>query len=160
MIVAVHDCCCLLLLLFLCVGKYRIGEELCCLLFLSVSTPDLSQFFFYFFQVSIVRGQPSEEWRKIKYHVFDIPSSSSLPFEERMSLLKEVVEECEKKSALSLSPNFVHLVEQTRAPSKEWVLVTLQSVLDQDGEGLMLRLPASKFVSSFSLLSLLSFGFF
>lgn len=37
--------------------------------------------------VSIVKAANSPSWKEVKYHVFDVPSAGSEPFEKRMDIL-------------------------------------------------------------------------
>ena len=74
------------------------------------------------------------QWRKISYQVFDLPHSRE-PFESRQQSLKLLLE---KNTA-----SHVQWVKQTKLESLVAIEKTLASIVDQGGEGLMLRTPGS-----------------
>ncbi|KGD61727.1 DNA ligase [Alcanivorax jadensis T9] len=86
-----------------------------------------------FAQVSaaVRRLQPkAEEWRKIRFMVFDLPSSD-MPFSERVEKMRELVE---KTASYHLA-----MVEQRRATDHGALLARLDRVMAIGGEGLMLH---------------------
>ncbi|EJD50726.1 DNA ligase/mRNA capping enzyme [Auricularia subglabra TFB-10046 SS5] len=93
--------------------------------------------------VSVVKTKNSPHWKNIKYHVFDIPSHGSKPFEERLELLEKL-----------FGPNGSHacehvvIVEHTVVKDKDHVFEMLKTVESLGGEGLMLRKPQSTYVGS------------
>lgn len=89
--------------------------------------------------VSIVRRQDkNEQWRQIRYVVFDAPSISD-PFEKRISYLGEFIRE--------LNHEFVTALDQTQCRGISHLKEELQRVEALGGEGLMLRQPSSKYVA-------------
>ncbi|KAH8824214.1 DNA ligase [Flagelloscypha sp. PMI_526] len=88
--------------------------------------------------VSIVKTSGSPHWKNIAFHIFDIPSSASLPFEERMDKLKELF-----GSGGEFACPEVVIVEHEEAKDKDHVLEKLKEIEGLGGEGLMLRKPGS-----------------
>lgn len=86
--------------------------------------------------VSIVRTSNSPKWSLISFHIFDIPSHGSKPFEERIKILEDMFRDKEKGGQ-------VKIVEQTMMESRDHVLDMLKEVESHGGEGLMLRKPGS-----------------
>ncbi|CAG8679018.1 26549_t:CDS:2 [Dentiscutata erythropus] len=76
--------------------------------------------------VSIVKAGV-EEWKKITYKVFDVPSYSDVPFEDRMAYIEDLVEK--KKYCKSAKDIFDEL----------------KKVETAGGEGLMIRKPKSEY---------------
>ena len=73
------------------------------------------------------------EWRGIKYAVFDAPSLGG-PFEARQAALRR----------LNLSgPVFV--LDQIECDSRQHALETMQAIVAEGGEGVMLRKPGSPY---------------
>ncbi|XP_025115282.1 uncharacterized protein LOC112576783 isoform X2 [Pomacea canaliculata] len=87
--------------------------------------------------VSIVKNAECDDYKKIKYHVFDSPSLEKKPFEERITAIKDYFEE--KK------PKFAVFVEHTKCTNKKQLDDMLKKVLDRGGEGLMIRKPKSQY---------------
>jgi DNA ligase-1 len=86
--------------------------------------------------ISIVKSQDlSERWRQITYVLFDMPSAAEHTFEER---LKQMGDE------LSEIP-YVRLIEQRRCESQAHLDQELKRIETLQGEGVMLRQPASKY---------------
>ena len=86
-----------------------------------------------FAQVSaaVRRLQPkAQEWRQIRFMVFDLPASG-VPFSERVEKMRELVE---KTSSYHLA-----MVEQRRATDHGALLARLDRVMAVGGEGLMLH---------------------
>ncbi|KIK57446.1 hypothetical protein GYMLUDRAFT_46330 [Collybiopsis luxurians FD-317 M1] len=104
--------------------------------------------------VSIVKTMNSPHWKDITFHVFDIPSIGTQPFESR-------IERLEKFFGLggSHASDKVVLVEQEKAKSRQHVLDKLKEVESLGGEGLMLRQPGSQYEGkrSSTLLKIKSF---
>ena len=89
--------------------------------------------------VSIVRSHGlDEEWKTIKYLIFDMPSCKK-PFEER-------VQEIEKWVAIINSPHFL-AVAQTKCKSALDLQANMKSILALGGEGVMCREPKSMYVN-------------
>jgi DNA ligase-1 len=87
--------------------------------------------------VSIVRRQDgSEQWRQIKYLVFDAPSVEQ-PFEGRLEALKGLV--------AGVGQPHVQVVDHLRCNGVEHLRQELQRVERLGGEGLMLRQPGSTY---------------
>jgi DNA ligase-1 len=78
------------------------------------------------------------QWRKISYQVFDLPQSNA-PFELRQKMLKGLLE--------NESSKHVYWVEQTKLESLAAIEKALAKIVDQGGEGLMLRTPGSLYES-------------
>lgn len=70
------------------------------------------------------------QWQNIQFQVFDLPNSR-VPFEQRQKTLKHLLEN-------SLRPNVVW-VEQSQLHSLSAINKTLEKVVKNGGEGLMLR---------------------
>ena len=75
-----------------------------------------------------------EEWRQIRFMVFDLPVKE-LTFDQRLEQLKSLVAE--------LDSGFIDVVPQHRVTSHEALMAELESVVAAGGEGLMLRRGAS-----------------
>lgn len=90
--------------------------------------------------VSIVRSfsPDNEEWKQVKFMVFDIPSIHSSPFEARQNKMNEIIRETKCDHVVA--------VNQTLCASKDHMLSMLKEVLKGGGEGLMLRKPKSPYV--------------
>jgi DNA ligase 1 len=88
--------------------------------------------------VSVVKTLNSPHWKTIVFHVFDIPSLGSKPFEERYEKLQELFgENGEYKN------EYVKVVEHEEVRDREHVFERLKEVESEGGEGLMLREPGS-----------------
>lgn len=86
-----------------------------------------------FEQVSgIVRKQKAttEQWQKISFMIFDLPSSSE-NFNERIKIMEKIV-------ADSASPH-LKMITQQKVQSNTQLQLLLEQVLSQGGEGLMLH---------------------
>ncbi|KAJ3737293.1 hypothetical protein DFJ43DRAFT_987910 [Lentinula guzmanii] len=105
--------------------------------------------------VSIVKTMNSPHWKGITFHVFDIPSLSTQPFEARMERLKKLF----APGVGSHASDKVLVVEQEKAKSRQHVLDKLKEVESLGGEGLMLRKPGSLYEGkrSSTLLKIKSF---
>ncbi len=77
-----------------------------------------------------------EEWRQIRFMVFDLPVEG-LSFDQRLEQLQSLVAE--------LDSGFIEVVPQHRATSHEALMAELDSVVAAGGEGLMLRRGASEY---------------
>lgn len=88
----------------------------------------------------IVRtARPDEaNWRKIAFHVFDIPVTDT-PFFERYEKLERLVRASES--------DHLKLVEQTPISSHEALVVELNRVVAAGGEGLMLKRKACLYLA-------------
>ncbi|KAJ3720399.1 hypothetical protein C8R42DRAFT_86826 [Lentinula raphanica] len=105
--------------------------------------------------VSIVKTMNSPHWKGITFHVFDIPSLATQPFEARMDRLKKLF----APGIGSHKSDHVVVVKQEIATSKQHVLDKLKEVESLGGEGLMLRKPGSLYEGkrSSTLLKIKSF---
>lgn len=84
---------------------------------------------------TVRKHQPIErEWRKLRFHVFDLPGPDT-PFEQRYHQLKGLVER-------STSP-YLALVEQHPVASHRELMAQLDAIVADGGEGLMLKRRAS-----------------
>jgi len=85
-------------------------------------------------------------WRQMKYMVFDTPDRTAGTFETRYQMLAQLIEKINH-------PQIV-LVPQTKCPNRAFFQKAFQMVLDNGGEGLMLRKPGSLYEErrSFTLL--------
>lgn len=89
--------------------------------------------------VSIVRRQDgSDLWREIKYVLFDAPGHDG-PFERRL-------EYCQQQFRREPTP-FATVLPQIECRGVDHVQAQLDSILQQGGEGLMLRQPGSRYES-------------
>lgn len=80
---------------------------------------------------AVRRLEPVDEsWRQIRFMVFDLPAIEQ-PFSDRVAAMKAILQP-------SPSP-YLAMVEQFRATDHETLMATLDDVVGQGGEGLMLR---------------------
>jgi DNA ligase-1 len=87
--------------------------------------------------VSIVRRQDkNDQWRSVRYLVFDAPAMAS-PFEERMSFLTDSVRDWRNE--------FIGVHPQELCQDVAHLRAELKRVESLGGEGLMLRQPGSKY---------------
>jgi DNA ligase-1 len=91
--------------------------------------------------VSIVRTQNRpDRWKfSVSYQIFDCPSMSDSPFEDRLRWLKE---KFQGKAAIK----WVKVLDHEVCEGKEHLLERLEEVCALNGEGLMLRQPGSYYV--------------
>mmetsp|Transcript_11880 Transcript_11880/g.11796 ORF Transcript_11880/g.11796 Transcript_11880/m.11796 type:complete len:300 (+) Transcript_11880:407-1306(+) len=88
--------------------------------------------------VSIVRRQDeNEEWKEVKFMVFDTPKMKNEPFSVRLEKINEVVS--------GLKTPFIEVLEHTECKSRDHMVEEMDKVLASGGEGLMLRKPDSKY---------------
>ncbi|WP_445399444.1 DNA ligase [Zobellella sp. An-6] len=78
-----------------------------------------------------------DEWRQIRFMVFDLPASE-LPFEARLSALQVLF--------VTLDTPHLELVEQRRVPDRTALSAWLAEVEAGGGEGLMLRHRHSRYL--------------
>ena len=79
----------------------------------------------------VVRRQtPDDAWRQVRFMVFDLPSHRA-NFNARLQRLKEIF--------ATLDSPHIGLVEQRRVHGREALMALLDTVVEQGGEGLMLR---------------------
>ncbi|MGR7920878.1 DNA ligase [Zobellella denitrificans] len=78
-----------------------------------------------------------DEWRQIRFMVFDLPASD-LPFEARLSALQALF--------ATLDTPHLELVEQRRVPDRPALSAWLAEVEAGGGEGLMLRHRQSRYL--------------
>ncbi len=89
--------------------------------------------------VSIVRRQDkNEQWKSIRYLVFDAPAMSS-PFEERIDFLKQSLHDWKN--------GFVTVHQHELCRDVAHLREELQRIESLGGEGLMLRQPGSKYIA-------------
>ena len=69
-------------------------------------------------------------WGRVRYMVFDLPTSSA-PFDERLQRLREIFK--------SLTSRRIALVDQFRVAGERELMATLERIVADGGEGLMLR---------------------
>lgn len=88
--------------------------------------------------MSIVRKTTpiDDEWRHIKFMVFDLPSEAT-PFEERYEALRRIVQRA--------STPYLRIVENSVVKSRAHLRDLHRRVAAQGGEGLMLRVPGSPY---------------
>lgn len=77
-----------------------------------------------------------ETWRTIRYMVFDLPAHAG-PFDERLARLKALID--------GLEAPHVDVVHQFRVVDEAELMAVLTSVVEQGGEGLMLRRSGSPY---------------
>jgi DNA ligase 1 len=93
---------------------------------------------FEFIQSTVLDKVPSKGWRKIRYHIFEAPHS-----EGNFSLrLERVKTWFDKHRNLS-----VHLVEQSTCQGREDLDAYLQFIVNQKGEGVVLKDPSLSYRS-------------
>lgn len=79
---------------------------------------------------AVRKHEPIEdEWRDIRFHVFDLPGSG--PFRERYEQLKTLVE--------NANSSYLKLVKQTAVSSHAELMARLEAIVAAGGEGLMLK---------------------
>jgi len=81
---------------------------------------------------SVVRTQDNTnaEWKKIKFMIFDLPSSQQ-PFHERVATMQKIV-------AQSKSP-YLKVIEQKKVDNNKALQQLLDDIVKMKGEGLMLH---------------------
>lgn len=104
--------------------------------------------------VSIVKTVNSPHWKGITFQVFDIPSSRSLSFEQRIDKLQALF----GPDGSHADPAIV-VVDHETAIDRDHVIEKLKEVESLGGEGLMLRKPGSVYEGrrSASLLKIKTF---
>lgn len=86
---------------------------------------------------AVRRYQPQDdEWRKIRFMVFDLPQSSAL-FEARLSELQQLL--------TPIDTPYLQLIEQQRLTDNTALAKLLKDVESRGGEGLMLRHKHSRY---------------
>ena len=88
----------------------------------------------------IVRRHVPEDdpWRNIRYMVFDLPAHPGV-FDERLARMKELL--------AGLDPLRIAPVDQFRVGDLDELTALLNHVVDQGGEGLMLRRGGSRYLA-------------
>ena len=85
------------------------------------------------------RHMPADDaWRNIRYMVFDLPAHPGT-FDERLSRLKELL--------AGIDPSRIAMVEQSRVGAYSELTALLNRVVEQGGEGLMLRRGGSRYLA-------------
>ncbi|KAI0029276.1 DNA ligase/mRNA capping enzyme [Vararia minispora EC-137] len=90
--------------------------------------------------VSIVKTRNSPHWKDITFQVFDIPSSGTKPFEDRIKELQALFGPDGKWACEE-----VVVVEHEQVRDRQHVLDKLKDIEKLGGEGLMLRKPMSQY---------------
>ena len=94
-----------------------------------------------------------EEWKAIKYIVYDLPNLK-VPFKERIKSLKKIVEDNNKQwdeYKLTLDESYHHLksplifAKQTIIKNKDHLEMIYQEIIKEGGEGIMLKHPDSTY---------------
>ena len=75
-----------------------------------------------------------EKWKSVGYYIFDLPTSTSNTYEERLNEMNQ----------LKL-PNHAHIVKSTQCNSMEEMEHTLNTILESGGEGIIAVHPNSKY---------------
>jgi DNA ligase-1 len=89
--------------------------------------------------VSIVRRQDKgEQWRSIRYLIFDAPAATG-PFEDRVAFLQDGIHGWKNE--------FTAIHDHTQCRDVDHLRAELRRIEALGGEGLMLREPASKYVA-------------
>nr|QDY51674.1 hypothetical protein 1_59 [Mimiviridae sp. ChoanoV1] len=83
-----------------------------------------------------------EEWKDVKYQIFDAPEHTGL-FEERQEFIEKIILERNKCFTDSKSP--LILTKQTEVKSEEQVEKEFENLISKGGEGIMLRAPKSPY---------------
>lgn len=87
----------------------------------------------------IRRHQATEQdWRKVKYMLFDLPGHPGT-FNERMVALKRLVAKIDRQ--------WVQMIPQRKLADEEALMALLDQVVEQGGEGLMLHKGESRYRS-------------
>jgi DNA ligase-1 len=86
--------------------------------------------------VSIVRNQRQdmEEWGRLKFMVFEMPTIEDYPFETRQHLLEE---------RKHLFPDFVHIIPWKECHHRDHMEVYFNWIIKNKGEGIVLSAPES-----------------
>ena len=82
------------------------------------------------------RSPVDDNWRNIKYMVFDLPDSAQV-FDQRLELLKLLIKD--------INTPHIQLVEQVKVSTHSALMQKLDEVVDNNGEGLMLHLGSSTY---------------
>ncbi|KAN0060697.1 hypothetical protein ACQY0O_007355 [Thecaphora frezii] len=93
----------------------------------------------------VCRTTKSSEWRNIKYMIFDSPSMSARPVEERWAELAKRFGTTEGGDIDKLGGTEIKLVHHVQCRGREHMLEMLNDVNSKGGEGLMLRRPGSRY---------------
>jgi DNA ligase-1 len=91
--------------------------------------------------VSVVRKQQpiEQEWRRVRYRVFDLPATEGDSFNERLQRLERLMNDID-------SP-YIELVTQYRLPDHQGLMSMLDRVVAAGGEGLMLHRGEARYRS-------------
>ena len=88
---------------------------------------------------AVRRKNPDDaQWRRIRFMVFDLPSSP-VTFDERLQRLREMFE--------SIASPRIALLEQFRVADRDALMATLNEVVAGGGEGLMLHKGSSVYTA-------------
>jgi len=80
-----------------------------------------------------------EDWRLVKYLIFDLPASEQI-FDFRVEQIKSIVTQVNR--------SHIQRVEQFKLDDNQTLLKTLDRIVENKGEGLMLHLGASYYQNS------------
>jgi DNA ligase-1 len=85
--------------------------------------------------VNLTRTTNIKKWRYVTYWVFDTPNTEE-PYEKRMDILK--------KTQL---PGHIKVIEAIKCTGQQHLDEYFQSIIQNGGEGVMLRQPNSRYIS-------------
>ncbi len=83
--------------------------------------------------VNISKYTNAQLWKSVQYHIFDTPKHDA-PLEARFEYLKQL------NSSL---PSHVHVIDHVKCQGRQHLKTMMQQVLQQHGEGMILRKPNS-----------------
>ena len=87
--------------------------------------------------VSIVRkAKPHEGWKRVSYQIFEVPNQQG-DFLKRLGVLESHLS--------STSAPYLHIIRQDRISSSKEVQNFLKKIIEQGGEGIVLREPNVKY---------------
>lgn len=85
--------------------------------------------------IKVVKNAECDDWKKIKYCVFDSPGLGKDPFEKRIKAVKDYFD--------TNKPQYAEYVDHYKCTSKEQLENDLKKMIKLGGEGLMIRQPGS-----------------
>lgn len=94
-----------------------------------------------YLNVTTVLNSNNSDWSGIEYYIFDIPSHAETAFEERMELMNRI------KTQL---PPYIHIVENICCNGKDHLNNYFNSILANNGEGVILRQPNKETAMGYS----------
>jgi DNA ligase-1 len=87
--------------------------------------------------MGLIKANDEEPWKKVKYCVFDCPQLL-VPFERRIGVLNSLQDSL---------PEHVHIVSHTQCRGIDHFNAYLQRIVEDGGEGVVLRKPNSMYES-------------